>query len=1281
MISQRPYSSNYAESVRKVVRWSPDAFVLFNGESFLPGCGGCTKRIDYQKFITQISCGAGTTPDSGQASISMSVPYNLGEHWVESSTSVLRNGLEVHIYSKGYFPVSDGNQIVDGDPNIPTHPYYQIFHGVVTSISNSIGGGFYSVSLSCNTMLHFWNSMRISTNGSVLGPRPENSGVTYNIKGNIFNGMSPFAIMYTLFSRDVGDPSTIAFALAQRTNVTASPATEGSDIATFDQARQLYWDRRFRQKPYNLRMYGISGRMFTTLQQAFLGYTGEQAETARKVTSAVLQSSYNNEYNLEQHDVLMAQATALGLLRRDSQGQPIGDLDIVLPELRFIGTESGGESTAGSQGLGYNLAGIDPFTQDLSSLGTVSIFSSEDMSKLEISSTVSESIGYEFYQDVDGDLVFKPPFFNLNTASSRVYRIEPIDIIDINFSIAEPEATYCIATNPYFQNLNGTALENEFGNRSVYIDWRLVMQYGWKSTDLQTSYFNNKNLLYYMASQHVDITNAKVMFTATITIPHRPEMRPGYPVYISHLDQYYYNTGVEHGIQYGGSCTTNLTLCARRVPFHAPGRRGEGISSIDLRDPNLPEKPLVTTRPDGTIKVIGFPNVVMTLDPEQINPLYFVAGADLTDLNSPESAKTIIRHALANNLLSVAAGGSLTDGPYEITGPDGTYTIQSLAEAQTGFEEALAQIGSPTQNSEQDLSETSRILLALLRQTQSAYLNTGSTQNPRSLSNLINLISDRKASFSPNVPGRYRYYSASHPDPDMQGLRRVDVNGQNNYSVGSLYLMQEGYEPLRQFLPNPTIPDNADPARYAKLADYATVSAGINIRRRAAQTSSPTPTHEITRLSFAIQGFTYEGARSITAEVPFSFSSNADVLRNGILRYIRPQATLPEFTEVLKTALQSVVDFFGPLHATGDAPATALKDYTYRDLTLEAYAELLGMNEGSAWLTALETQSYLLASEITSFYDAAFAPFNAGSGSQSEFQQLVEQYQRDTSAVADVTTGSVPSTLNFFQPVQQETSYVVPVFPISDAEGYTVIGSFPYGRGMRIDPGANFNRLANLDPLRFADPQAVDAYIEGVLGSRTGLPDLNTLQSNLVNTLSYTPAADTLLQYSDNPTDTSVDRSEALRQGLANFQTSNRDSIFKLPVNNSAYNLASIQPIQEETRPCACSATDSDIYLESFLENSDLFTSLEDPARRVSEWLREQVGKKVEEWKQHEEGISATPGSGLPTPPSYDPTFFPNVNIVDTLRESGNQFDNNLNDLQDGISRNAAQIRRIRRGQ
>ena len=504
------------------------------------------------------------------------------------------------------------------------YPYYHVFHGVVTSASHQYSGGVNTVSLTCASMLHFWQYQPVSTNASVFGARPVQSGLRTSLIGHNFTNKHPYEIIYTLHHDIAGAAGGVAWSMSNKTNQTSKDTVGGESLFSLN---QRYWERRFATRMIKLRMHGASGQLFSTAQAAWLSKTPSQA-----LVNALRGrfAGPSGQKGAGGKDIL-GQAVFLGLFTRKRS----------LEALR-VGKARAGNSTK----FDINAIEIKAFVNNIGKWGQVNLFESSYESKLEIAQRVCEVTGFEFYQDVDGDFVFKPPMYNLDTSSSRVYRIEDIDIININFDEKEPQVTYMTIKAAHFKNLQGTGVENEWGNRGQYIDYRLVAQYGWRPGAFEMSYLNNSMALFFAAVNRMDIINAPTK-SASVTIPIRAELRPGYPVFIPYLDCYYYCNSFAHAYAAGGQCTTSMQLIAKRAKFFAPGRSTkQGIDAIDLGDTLLPERPLrIINERTGSPALAGFPNVVMALDPKEVNPLFFIVGADLDRIDDPQVLESLLKRA------------------------------------------------------------------------------------------------------------------------------------------------------------------------------------------------------------------------------------------------------------------------------------------------------------------------------------------------------------------------------------------------------------------------------------------------------------------------------------------------------------------------------------------------------------------------------------------------------------------------------------------------------------
>jgi hypothetical protein len=611
-LTHRPYIGTYVPNTRKIIQYTPDALVYLNGDTGMTGCRECSRQIDIQQFVTSVSVDAGTEPGAGSASISLSIPRHYGNSILRDGNTVLRNGLEVHIYFRGYFPMTglatnDEDRGVDLPlSEVPQYPYYPVFHGVVTGVNHEYSGGYFTASLTCAGLLHFWQYMQVSSNGSYFGSRPENSGVRTNLRGHNLTGMTPYSIIYYLYRDTAGAAAGVGFALQSRSNYRASSTVTGDSVYSMT---LRYWENRFAGGMYGLRMHGASGTLFTTAQQAFLSRLNSNQGRILSVASPTGGAGSRRAAV----DSYIRTADSLNLIERR------GNRILRGADLRFLSAANERDRA------GVVVPQMQAFVNDISQYGQVNLFESTYESKLDIATQVTNVCGYEFYQDMDGDLVFKPPLYNLDTSSSRVYRIEVEDIISISFTENEPEATYCIVKGGVFQNLRGAVDEAEWGCRGTYIDYRLVAQFGWRESSIESNYYNNARSAYYAAITNLDRVN-KGVNSCSLTIPLRPEIRPGYPVYIPSIDCFYYVESISHAFSFGSACTTTLNLVARRRKFFPPGRSNVSVEDIDLAQTSEAPRSFQYLDNSQQPRLLGFPNVVMALDPERINPLFYVVG-------------------------------------------------------------------------------------------------------------------------------------------------------------------------------------------------------------------------------------------------------------------------------------------------------------------------------------------------------------------------------------------------------------------------------------------------------------------------------------------------------------------------------------------------------------------------------------------------------------------------------------------------------------------------------
>jgi murein DD-endopeptidase MepM/ murein hydrolase activator NlpD len=788
-VTNRPFAGNWEPNLRKVIRYTPDAMVYINGDTGIPGCASCGGRVDLQPFITSVTCEPSTNPIA-TATISLSIPKYRSAGLFADGKFALRPGLEVHIYMRGYFPAQNLLSSAATSPtataastnNEAMYPYYLVFHGVVTNNSYSYSGGEYTATLSCADLLHFWQYQRLVSQGSILANRPSGSKVNSSWLGHNFSGMTPYAIIYTLYRDVFGAAGGVEtnWLNANATNAAAVSSQTGESLFSLN---ILYWQKRFSQTVANLRMFGANGKVYNANQAAFLGKLTTEASTAlaKNYASAEAQSGAKDP------------GVAYARIARTLGYDP------------FSVYTTGGGSSSESDTLGTNVAALQAYVSDISKWGQINLLETEYLTKLEIANEVIKETGFEFYQDVDGDIVFKPPFYNMDTSGLRVYRIEPEDVQSFDVSDKEPDVTVVKWTGGHFSNLKVPSLEGEFGKRAEFIDYRLVAQFGWRQETFDTAYYNDERTAYYASIAKMDIYNIAVK-SASVTIPLRPELRPGYPVYIVHLDCYYYCTGINHSFSFGATCTSTLTLVGRRAKFHAPGLppadgRNPTVSDVQMDNMHLPPLPL--TLPAGAVsaesssystgspvnptrstgfantyrKTQGFPNVVMALDPSLINPLQFARGFDPDSLATEQGIRNLIKAVI------MGQSGVLQRPPDDRSTADekaksfdGPWVIQKANNQWIPLPSVSELVGAARRSATGATDDTTAILGVLVSAARTSYERAFPGAGTAAAA--LELISDYKSNYAPgkNLPGYYRYYSSAHPDPANQGMLKLAVD-------------------------------------------------------------------------------------------------------------------------------------------------------------------------------------------------------------------------------------------------------------------------------------------------------------------------------------------------------------------------------------------------------------------------------------------------------------------------------------------------------------------------
>ncbi len=500
-----PFQGTFQPNSRPTIVTAPDAIVYINGETDVIGCSSCKRKFDLNKYITSVQVDLSVDSVPGSASIAMSIPRHAIDDFYVEGNPLITPMMEIEIYLKGYY-------LVEGIPQ-----YYPAFWGIIGDVSDNYSGGEHTVSISCHDILKWWDICRMNVNPAFTAPSGRQGRSIY---GNVFFGMNPYDVIWSLAQSSFGD-------VVIGTGSLISLYKEQGQRPTFNAAladMMVYWEQRFSRIRSNLLLYGVNG-------------------------VAVRGSALNEQY------------------RKEGKNKP-GPF-----ASKAVSVANGGPD-ATQMVYDPTSPSVTAFRTVFSQAGQVNFWQSEYQTKLELANLSKDALGFEFYMDVTGDIVFKPPFYNLDVLSNKPLSwIQDIDIIDWNFQESEAEVVTQLSLQGSFGGNVDYGFSEEATPFTSVTDYHLLRKYGWRPDTYNSEFLADPQAMFYHGLDILDRKNSR-RFRGSVTIPMRSELRLGFPIYIAPKDEIWYITGISHNLAFGGRATTTLNLTAKRRKFLAPNGIG-----------------------------------------------------------------------------------------------------------------------------------------------------------------------------------------------------------------------------------------------------------------------------------------------------------------------------------------------------------------------------------------------------------------------------------------------------------------------------------------------------------------------------------------------------------------------------------------------------------------------------------------------------------------------------------------------------------------------------------
>lgn len=493
-----------------------DYYVMFNDSFRLTVddgvSSGQSSDIEISSLVESINISYNI--DSPPASCDLTMRVKKSSHVDRKLRDIVDNFREmdeVRVFFKNRFPYksSDGAE--------PEFGYSQVFWGIVVGKKKTVEENYIQLNMSCQDMLWWWSRMRFNSNPALI----DRSNSEYNQLGGvykfIYGYMSPFAII-NFISRSL--PEDFASQIAGTAQRAGSDADNLKRSAPYNR-----WVLRFTQISKNLQIVGV-----------------------RSIAS----DGDNPDYKR-----YMATKVGTDKMKVPNAQEPGNNFDIGTGEHILKSTLTLDQEF---------LENIRPYADIIKP----STFESVFKTRLEIAQEVAKIIGFEFFQDTNGKVLFKPPYYNMHVSAyeNPVYVLDPLDIESADFGVDVGEILTELSVSGKIQEEHSSSDALSNATFALYRDTHLASMYGIQDEHITLEWVLTKEQALMFAIGELDRLNAKA-YKSNVTIVGRPELRLGRPVYIVGEDCFYYIRGISHAYT-NGSFTTSLDLDTRRGRFINP---------------------------------------------------------------------------------------------------------------------------------------------------------------------------------------------------------------------------------------------------------------------------------------------------------------------------------------------------------------------------------------------------------------------------------------------------------------------------------------------------------------------------------------------------------------------------------------------------------------------------------------------------------------------------------------------------------------------------------------
>jgi hypothetical protein len=528
-----PKIRNINQSVqsRDVIKQASDIIVYIDGQNYMvnPYLGQVNdingRTVPFNDFVNSWSSTYDTDTMIPSGNLTLTVPTQLEYLFrVPGGNSILRTMAEIRVFAKGYYFSARGNTV-----------YRQIFRGFISSITYVPNGTMLNITLSCFGALGILEKMQIDQQPGIMSSTPY-TAIPFTSSTWNLNPYQQIAWVFIYASMIDG------FTMESLLTATMNRNNPYFDAVDFQYVAK--WQALLYDLSRDVHIFG----------------TPKAIDIIKKIRENLKETD-------GYHTPMWKEAMGIAY--------------------DHVGTYKESDQNNNSKEFYAQLRGYMP---DMG-FASVNLFNGRCTSRLERLRYVTSLIGFECYQDVDGAIVVKPPLYNLDvtnldnqgadtaldpslswiTAQNNPFIVQLSEIL--TESETEDEAgvrmTRVLARGSYSPSIQWTG-SKDFLATAEDIDFPKLAQFGLRTEPpREANWFqdgDDKAIFAFAASEMARANRGYRHYT--VTVPLRPEIRLGFPVYFPHKDIYGYVKSVSMTWNRGQSAQTQITVDSlRRRPL------------------------------------------------------------------------------------------------------------------------------------------------------------------------------------------------------------------------------------------------------------------------------------------------------------------------------------------------------------------------------------------------------------------------------------------------------------------------------------------------------------------------------------------------------------------------------------------------------------------------------------------------------------------------------------------------------------------------------------------